>query len=114
MKKDNNVYLFHIRDSINKIIDYTSNINFEDFENETIIQDALIRQFEIIGEASSKLTKDFRDKHNNIPWNRIIGMRNKLIHDYFGVEIKKLWDTVQEDIPIFKKDILKIIKDSDS
>ena len=83
MKKDDNVYLLHIRDSIDKIIEYTSGIDYEKFQKETMIQDALIRQFEIIGEASSKLSNDFKEKYDFIPWKKIVGMRNKLIHDYF-------------------------------
>ena len=74
MKKDNYIYILHIRDSINKIIEYTSGITFYKFERETIIQDALIRKFEIIGEASSKLSKDFIDKYDFVPWRKIIGM----------------------------------------
>ena len=112
MKKDDNIYLFHIRDSINLIIEYTSNINFEDFSNKRMVQDAVTKQFEIIGEASSRLSEDFKDKHNHIPWKKIIGMRNKLIHDYLGVDVKVIWATVTQDISIFRKDILKIIEDS--
>jgi uncharacterized protein with HEPN domain len=113
MNKLDIIYIYHIRDSIKKIIDYSEGINEPDFKNRTIIQDAVIRQIEIIGEASSKLSAEFKKKFNNIPWKNIIGMRNKLIHDYFGVNINSVWKTIKLDIPFLKIEIDKIIEQSD-
>jgi uncharacterized protein with HEPN domain len=113
MIKKNEFYIFHIRDSINKIDSYTEKYDFSSFNADSIIQDAVIRQFEIIGEASSKLSEDFKFKNKNIPWKEIIGMRNKLIHDYFGVNIKFVWETIKQDIPGLKTEIENIIKNLD-
>lgn len=113
MNKLDIIYIYHIRDSVKKIIDYSKDVSESDFKKKTIIQDAIIRQIEIIGEASSKLSSDFKKKYNNIPWKNIIGMRNKLIHDYFGVDINAVWKTIKMDIPFLKIEIIKIIDQSD-
>jgi uncharacterized protein with HEPN domain len=113
MSREDLVYIYHIRDSINKIIEYCEDINEDNFGSKTIIQDAVIRQIEIIGEASSKLSKEFQLKFNYIPWKNIIGMRNKLIHDYFGVDINAVWETIKIDIPDLKQKIDSIIINSD-
>ncbi len=102
MKKDNLVFVLHIRDSINKILQYTKNISHDEFKNNTMIQDAVIRQIEIIGEASKNLPEEFRNQYEDIPWKRMIGMRNKVIHEYFGVRLNIVWDAVKDEIPSLK------------
>jgi uncharacterized protein with HEPN domain len=113
MNKLDSVYLFHIRDSINKIIEYTYISDKDSFQSNSMMQDAFIRQIEIKGEASSKLSKTFRDNNSHIPWKNIVGMRNKLIHDYFGVDVMAIWETVKDDIPFLKKNIDEIISSLD-
>ena len=110
MQRDDSVYLKHIRDAIIKIDSYTKRVSSSTFEKDTLIQDAVIRQIEIIGEATKRLSTDIRTGYTNIPWDDISGMRDKLIHDYFGVDIEKVWITVQDDIPVLKKQINQIIK----
>jgi uncharacterized protein with HEPN domain len=70
-----------------------------------MIQDAIIRQIEIIGEASKLISEKIKEKSPSIPWKDIAGMRDKLIHNYFGVDIEAVWKTIKEDIPILKKEI---------
>ena len=113
MNKLDSVYLFHVRDSINKILEYTDISDVDSFQSNSMMQDAVIRQIEIIGEASSKLSKAFRDNNSHIPWKNIVGMRNKLIHDYFGVDVMAIWETVKNDIPSLKKNIDEIISSLD-
>lgn len=103
MKKDDLVYVKHIHDAILKIEEYTETIDYEDFIKQTLIQDGVIRQIEIIGEASKKLSADFKKEHPHIPWKDIAGMRDKLIHDYFGVDVGVIWDTIVRDIPLLKE-----------
>ncbi len=110
MTKDDAVYLNHIRDAIANIEKYTEGIEYVKFEKEQLIQDGVIRQLEIIGEATKKLSKTLKEKHQNIPWKDIAGMRDKLIHDYFGVDLKSVWKTIQEDIPPLKETVTKILK----
>ena len=109
MKKDNLIYIHHISDCISKIDTYTANISQNDFLNNSLIHDAVIRNFEIIGEATKKLSEDFRIKYPDIEWKKIAGMRDKLIHDYIGVDLWAVWAVVIEIIPEFKKQIQEII-----
>ena len=110
MQRDDSVYLKHIRDAILKIEDYTKRVSASSFKKNTLIQDAVIRQIEIIGEATKRISEKTRIEYQDIPWDDIAGMRNKLIHDYFGVDIEKVWLTVLKDIPILKKQISRILK----
>ena len=110
MKKDNYIYIEHIQTSVNKILEYTKNMSKEQFLQKDIVQDAVIRNFEIIGEATKQLSKDFRKKHNAIPWKDIAGMRDILIHDYIGVDIWAVWETVKKYVPKLNSDIKSILK----
>jgi uncharacterized protein with HEPN domain len=110
MKRDEVVYIQHILDAIKRIDEYVAGIDESLFNKNTLIQDGVIRQLQIIGEAVKKLSDDLRDAHSHIPWQDIVGMRDKLVHDYFGVDMEEVWLTAKEDIPIFKSEILKIQK----
>lgn len=103
--RDNTVYLRHIRDSILRIEEYLEGVTESEFKHQTMVQDAVIRQIEIIGEAVKRLSESFRGSHPSIPWSDIARMRDKLIHDYFGVDIEKVWLTATEDIPHLKAEI---------
>jgi uncharacterized protein with HEPN domain len=109
MKNDESVYLQHILDAVFKIESYVKGSNEEAFYKNTLIQDGVIRQIEIIGEAVKRLSSDLKDAHSHIPWQDIAGMRDKLIHDYFGVDIGTVWLTVKNDIPVLKSQIKKIL-----
>jgi len=76
-----------------------------------LLQDGTIRQIEIIGEAVRHISKDIRKTYLEIPWQDVAGMRDKLIHDYFGVDIEKVWLTAREDLPVLKEQVLGILKD---
>ena len=109
MKKDDLVYLKHISDAISRIEEYTQGVGYEDFMDNHLIQDGVIRQIEIIGEATKRLSDEIREKYPHIPWKDIAGMGDKLIHGYFGVDLGAVWDTVEEDIPLLKSETEKII-----
>ena len=111
MKKDDTVYLKHIRDACDRIAQYLHGINSDKFNDTPLIQDGVIRQIEIIGEAIKRVSKDMHPIYPEIPWNDIAGMRDKLIHDYFGVDIGTVWLTAKEDIPILKDQIIKMLRD---
>ncbi len=110
MKEQDIVFLQHILDAINLIEEYTKNKSYKDFENNRMLQDAVIRELEIIGEATKNLSKELRKAHPHIPWKQIAGMRDKLIHGYFGVDLEAVWNTVTKDLPILKKNIKKILE----
>jgi uncharacterized protein with HEPN domain len=110
MKKEDSVYLRHILDAVSRIEEYTKEIEYKNFMENHLIQDGVIRQIEIIGEATKRLSDKTRDNYPDVPWKDMTGMRDKLIHDYLGVDIDAVWDTVKEDIPILKnklKDLLE-------
>jgi len=108
--KDNLVYIQHMLECIAKIEEYSNNITKKKFIEASIIQDAIIRQIEIIGEASKLISEDLKEKNKNIPWKDMVGMRDKLIHNYLGVDLEAVWETVKKDIPVLKKEIRKIIE----
>jgi uncharacterized protein with HEPN domain len=102
--------LLHILDQIRKIERYSSNVSLEDLESDELKQAGLLRFVEIIGEASSKLSSGLKNQNTEIPWQDIISMRNKLIHEYFGVNLDLVCYTIQTDIPVLKKQIEKIFE----
>ena len=110
MKKDDTVFLKHILDAINLIEEYLKDKSYEEFKDNHMLQDAVIRELEIIGEAAKNLSKEFRNKHSDIPWRQIAGMRDKLIHGYFGVDLDAVWDTATIDIPSLKERLQEILK----
>lgn len=95
--KDDKVYLEHIIDSLKKIIDYAEELSIDGFLNDTKTQDACIRQLEVIGEATKRLSMLLRQRFTHIPWKDMAGMRDKLIHDYIQVDLMIVWTTVSEE-----------------
>lgn len=111
MKKDDAVYLRHILDAITTVEGYLRGVSETKFKATSLLQDGAIRQIEIIGEAVRHVSKDLRKSYSEIPWEDIAGMRDKLIHDYFGIDLEKVWLTAKEDLPPLKKQVSGILKD---
>jgi uncharacterized protein with HEPN domain len=88
-----------IIDSAYKILDYTDSLSFEEFIKDGKTIDAVIRNFEIIGEAANRLSEDFKDEHSNIDWHRIRGFRNRIVHDYFGIDYSIVWEIKELFLP---------------
>lgn len=109
-KRDLLLYINDIHTSCNKILVYTKGYNFSKFKKDFKTIDAVIRNLGIIGEAVKALTAEFRKTHKNIPWKKITGMRDKVTHEYFGIDEEILWATVKTDIPVLIKEISKIKK----
>ena len=101
--KDDLTYIEHINECIDKIKRFTSQLTWEDFNSNEMVQDAVIRNIEIIGEAAKQISNKFREQYTDIPWKEITGMRDKLIHDYMGVDTEIVWNTVRTDIPILEE-----------
>lgn len=106
--KDDIAYIDHILLCISKIQKYTKDLQQTDFNRNEMLQDAVIRNIEIIGEATKKISSELKSQYREIPWKEMSGMRDKLIHDYLGVDNDVVWRTVQEDIPLIKSLIQSI------
>ena len=98
MRRDDS-YLLDILIAARKALKFIKGIDRNEFEESEIIQNAVIRPLEIIGEASARISKDFRKAHAEVPWQEMIGLRNRLIHEYFRVDYGAVWDTIQKDLP---------------
>jgi uncharacterized protein with HEPN domain len=110
-ERDDSVFIGHILDSIEAIEEFSKNITQEELHTNRLKKSAIVREIEIIGEASKNLTPEFRKKQNQIIWKEIIGTRDVMIHQYFGVDLTVLWDILTKDLPKLKKQILAIKKD---
>ena len=100
--RNDRTYLTHIQDAIETIEEYLRGVSYEQFTSNKMIIDAVVRELEIIGEASNKLSQQFKQENPKIQWRWMKDMRNFLIHDYFGVNTKVVWDTCRNDIPVLK------------
>ena len=105
------VYLSHMRDAIAKIERYLASVDYETFTGNDMMIDAVVRELEIIGEAARNLSVPFIEQHPDIPWGRIKRMRNILIHEYFGVSLKVVWDTTHSNLPQLKAFIQNTLAD---
>lgn len=109
MKKRNyTLYIRDILDAIRKIDEYVKNLSFDEFRKNDMAIDAVIRNFEIIGEASKSIPSDIKSKYPSIPWKEMSGMRDKIIHEYFGVDLEIVWETVRNSLDPLKKSLKKI------
>lgn len=105
------IRLQHILDAIDEIEKYTLDVSFSDFEQNSMMLNASVRQLEIIGEASNHLSKEIITIYQTVEWKQIIGFRNLLIHEYFGVDTAVVWNVIQFDLPHLKNEIIIVISD---
>ena len=99
------VRLHHILDAVSELEKYTAAKTFIDFFEDTMLQSACIRQLEIIGEAANRISNNIKTKSENIEWREIIGLRNILIHEYFGIDVDLIWEIIRKDIPKLKDSV---------
>jgi uncharacterized protein with HEPN domain len=102
--------LKHILDAIFQIDEYAHGISLEQFKQTKLIQDGVIRELEIIGEASRNLSNDLCQSHLETPWKQIIGLRNRVIHAYFEIDLLAVWEIVTEDLPTLKEQVKQILE----
>ena len=110
MKRDDTVYLRHILDAIRLIEEYTKGMSENEFLANSMAHDAVVRQIEIIGEAARNISDEFRETHSKLPWGKMTGICNKIIHEYFNINYAIVWDTVKDDLPSLRKSVEKLIK----
>ena len=98
------LYLEHIAERIRRI-EEAAQEGRQVFESSHVLQDAIIRNFEVIGEAVKQLSSDLRDQYPSVPWRRIAGFRDVLIHDYMGVDLDEVWNVIDKDLPLLKRTV---------
>ncbi len=101
-------FLDHVFDEINFLNDYFSDLKFDDLKNDPVLQKALLKSLENIGEAVKNVSDEFKNENSNIEWRKIAGLRDKLIHHYFGVDWDLVWDVVKNKIPDLEKNLKNI------
>lgn len=109
MSKDPKEYLRHIQDECTYVISVSKDLSFENYLADETLKRATIRSLEIIGEATKKIPSDFKEKWNTIQWRNMAGMRDRLIHDYMGVNYSIVWDVIKNKIPEIHKQISDFI-----
>ncbi|SRR3989338_10717466 len=107
-KKDAMIFLEHILESINDIESFSHDVSKEELGKNREKLNAIVRSIEIIGEAAKNIPNPFKKEHPKVAWKEIVGVRDVLIHHYFGIDLNILWEIIKKDIPILKKQVLEI------
>lgn len=110
MSREYKLYLNDILDSTLKILRFTNKLTLEEFLNTEMALDAVVRNFQIIGEASQKIPQEIKSRHQSVEWGKLTSFRNVLIHEYFGMDTDILWDVIQNKLPELQKQMKDIIK----
>lgn len=110
MPRNIELYINDIQESIHKIKEYVRGYDYERFVKDGKTIDAVIRNFSIIGEAASRIPREVQERHPQIPWYEIAGMRNKVVHEYFGINEEILWKTIQEDLPRLRRQLKELFE----
>jgi uncharacterized protein with HEPN domain len=107
-KRPVDLLLDDICEAIDRIEQYISGMSFDAFSKDRKSIDAVVRNLEIIGEASNRLPVDFKDSHTQIQWHKVVGLRHRIVHEYFGIDLQIVWQILQKDLPSLREDISQI------
>jgi uncharacterized protein with HEPN domain len=112
MSKDDTVYLRHILDAIEQVQEYLKGVSIERFLQRRLLQDGVVRRLEIIGEASRNLSDELRQRYPEVPWRQIIGLRNRITHAYFDVDLHIVWEIAQDDLLPLRQQVGQILEET--
>jgi len=110
IKREFILYLEDMFQSMQRIEEYLGDLDFKKFKMTHIVVDAVVRNFEIIGEASRKIPSDIQEEYPEIPWRKMYGLRNLIAHEYFGIDYEMIWEIAKNNLPQNRKDLQKIIE----
>jgi len=108
--KDDTLYLLHISESIDKIHSYMSGLDYDSFMDRDIVQDAVLRNLQLLAESTQRLSEKFKAEHPEIEWYKIAGLRNVLVHDYLGIDLETVWAAVKNNLPELHELVLGSLK----
>jgi uncharacterized protein with HEPN domain len=111
MKSEDLIRIRHMLDAIKEVLAFSKDKSRDDLDNSRMLTLAIIKELEIIGEAASKITPEFKATQSHIPWLDIVGMRNRLTHGYFDIDLDLVWTTVQEDLPLLLEQLAIMVVD---
>lgn len=109
-ERNDSVYLQHIFEACRRLQSYTADLSQKEFEENELVQDAVLRQLQVLGEAVKRLSEEVRGTHDHVPWRKIAGMRDKVVHDYMGIDLRMAWTTVQKDVPDLHEAVTSILQ----
>jgi uncharacterized protein with HEPN domain len=107
--KDDRLYLIHISECIERIESYVAGKDQQEFSNSTLLQDAVIRNLQTMAESTQRLSEEIKESEPGIDWFKIAGFRNVLVHDYLGIDIQRVWNILEKDLPLLKKAIQRML-----
>ena len=110
-KRPIDLLLNDIRQSIDRIEQYIKNLSFDAFSDDQKSVDAVVRNLEIIGEVANRLPDEFKEKYSEIKWHKVVGLRHRIVHEYFGIDLEIIWQILQKDLPELRQKITRIMGD---
>lgn len=113
-RRDIRLFLADMLESIAKIERYTEGMDFADFVENELVTDAVVRNLEVIGEAARQIPEEVRGRYPAIPWRRVVGLRNIVVHEYFAVDLEVVWAVVRENLPPLKQALQGMLEDLES